>query len=66
MAQSAEFSIFKCLRSCKNHLYQNVQIQILLQTFPVCVPNTVDNNVMYLPCAESYHPKLRNKFSAIN
>ena len=29
-------------------LTKNVQIQIFLLTFPVCVPNTGDNDVMYL------------------
>ena len=48
MAESAEFPIFKCLRSCKNHVDLNVQIQIFLRIFPVCVPNTGDNDVMYL------------------
>ena len=37
---------------------KNVQNQIFLRTFPVHVPNTVDNNVMYCTaCAESYHRK---------
>ena len=31
-----------------NKLHKNVQIQIFLLTFPVCVPNTGDNDVMYL------------------
>ena len=44
MAYSAEFPISKCLRSCNNHL----------RTFPVCVLNTGNNDVMYLACAESY------------
>ena len=48
MALSVEFPIFECLISCNNHLNQNLQIQILLLTFPVCVPNTGDNDVMFL------------------
>ena len=37
-------------------LTKNMQIQIFLWTFPVCVPNTADNDVMYLTHAESYLP----------
>ena len=46
MAESAE-SFFKCLRSCKNHLYQK-RSNSNFWTFPVCVPNrpTGDNDVM--------------------
>ena len=40
-------------------LPKNVLIQIFLRTFPVCVPNTGDNDVIYLTRAESYHRKLR-------
>ena len=36
---------------------KNVQNQIFLQAFLVRVPITVDNNIMYLTCAESYHRK---------
>ena len=36
---------------------KNVQIQIFLPTFPLCVPNTVDNDVMFLTSAESFHQK---------
>ena len=49
----------------QNFLYLNVKevtiiiftkiVQIFLWIFPVCVPNTVDNDVMYFTRAERYH-----------
>ena len=46
-------------------LTENVQNQIFLRTFPVSVPNTVDNDknfiYQYLTRVESYHQKHEKK-----
>ena len=45
MAESAEVPIFKCLRSCKNHLQQkHLNSNIPFDISNVCVSNTVDND----------------------
>ena len=67
MALSAEFPIFKCLRSCNNHLAQKrANSDFPSDISGLSVPNTGDNDVMYLTRAESYHRKLRKKHSARN